>query len=414
MSDTSHRLELPFIQPSQAQKHVTHNEALQRLDALVQLSVVQLEADTPPATATEGEIHGLGADPSGAWAGHAGMLAIRGGTAWQFLAPQEGWRAWDENSGDLHVFTDGAWQRALPALEDLPGLGIGTSSDAANKLAVAAPASLFTHAGDSHRMKINKSAEAETASLLFQSGWTGHAEVGLAGETALTVKTSADGNSWYTALRLDPAAQEISFAPGGTVRARLTDAALELNAPVTGGAVQAEATDATAGRLMAVGAFGWGTEAAQVPGDDIDDIATAGSYRLSATVIGNSPGLAPLSPAEGSPLLQLQSDGANAAQLLVAQPSGAGHIRTRSSGTWQEWRGLYDTHNVVGVVSQSGGQPAGAVIERGENANGEYIRLADGTQIATNANSPITTAPAAFAGAITKIDNDKLWLGRWF
>jgi hypothetical protein len=37
MPDTSHALSLPLIQPSQAQKHVTHNEALRILDAVVQL-----------------------------------------------------------------------------------------------------------------------------------------------------------------------------------------------------------------------------------------------------------------------------------------------------------------------------------------------------------------------------------------
>ena len=36
---------------------------------------------------------------------------------------------------------------------------------------------------------------------------------------------------------------------------------------------------------------------------------------------------------------------------------------------------------LVGTVSQSGGVPTGAIIERGSNANGEYVRYADGTQI---------------------------------
>lgn len=36
---------------------------------------------------------------------------------------------------------------------------------------------------------------------------------------------------------------------------------------------------------------------------------------------------------------------------------------------------------IVGTVSQSGGVPTGAIIERGSNANGEYVRYADGTQI---------------------------------
>jgi len=75
---------------------------------------------------------------------------------------------------------------------------------------------------------------------------------------------------------------------------------------------------------------------------------------------------------------------------------------------------IYHTGNVIGTVSQSGGVPTGAIIERGSNANGEYVRLADGTQIATNSNNSITTSPATFIGTITKVDNDKLWIGRWY
>lgn len=37
--------------------------------------------------------------------------------------------------------------------------------------------------------------------------------------------------------------------------------------------------------------------------------------------------------------------------------------------------------NILGTVSQAGGVPTGALIERGSNANGEYVRFADGTQI---------------------------------
>lgn len=40
---------------------------------------------------------------------------------------------------------------------------------------------------------------------------------------------------------------------------------------------------------------------------------------------------------------------------------------------------LYGRDNVIGTVSQSGGEPTGAVIERGSNANGEYVIFADGT-----------------------------------
>lgn len=62
----------------------------------------------------------------------------------------------------------------------------------------------------------------------------------------------------------------------------------------------------------------------------------------------------------------------------------------------------YTRGNIVGTVSQSSGTPTGAIIEKGSNANGEYVRFADGTQIctftvSTSASAAVTkTLPAAF------------------
>ena len=50
MSDQSTILSLPHILPSQAQKHVTHNEALRLLDVMVQLAVTQRTLAAPPAS----------------------------------------------------------------------------------------------------------------------------------------------------------------------------------------------------------------------------------------------------------------------------------------------------------------------------------------------------------------------------
>lgn len=52
--------------------------------------------------------------------------------------------------------------------------------------------------------------------------------------------------------------------------------------------------------------------------------------------------------------------------------------RTRLS-TWGAWQ--LTTLPILGTVSQASGVPTGAIIERGSNANGEYVRFADGTQI---------------------------------
>ena len=42
---------------------------------------------------------------------------------------------------------------------------------------------------------------------------------------------------------------------------------------------------------------------------------------------------------------------------------------------------IYNQSNILGTVSQSGGAPTGAIIERGSNANGEFVKYADGTMI---------------------------------
>lgn len=41
----------------------------------------------------------------------------------------------------------------------------------------------------------------------------------------------------------------------------------------------------------------------------------------------------------------------------------------------------YKKNNILGSVSQAGGVPTGGVIERGSNANGDYVKYADGTMI---------------------------------
>jgi hypothetical protein len=55
MSDATIHLLLPYILAAQAQKHVTHNEALRILDGLVQLSVLDRDLTAPPAGPADGD-----------------------------------------------------------------------------------------------------------------------------------------------------------------------------------------------------------------------------------------------------------------------------------------------------------------------------------------------------------------------
>ncbi len=222
MPDTSARLSLPYLLPAQAQKHVTHNEALARLDLLVQLAVEGFGVDTPPAVPGDGLVWALGFAASDAWAGQeAGTLATWTGTAWLFVAPQEGWLALDKTDGALWRWTGTDWARtAAPDLDNVSGVGVNTAHDSVNRLAVSSEASLLTHDGAGHQLKINKATSGDTASLLFQTGWSGRAEMGTAGDDSFAIKTSADGSAWTTAIAFDPAT---GLADGAAVQQSATD-----------------------------------------------------------------------------------------------------------------------------------------------------------------------------------------------
>jgi len=76
MSDLSPNLSLPYLAPAQAQKHVTHNEALGLLDAVVQLAVQSRSQTEPPADPAPGARYIVPPGATGAWSGQEGMLAL--------------------------------------------------------------------------------------------------------------------------------------------------------------------------------------------------------------------------------------------------------------------------------------------------------------------------------------------------
>lgn len=110
MSDSTTHLLLPFILAAQAQKHVTHNEALRILDAVVQLSVLDRHLAAPPSAPAEGDRYIVPAGATGAWAGWDFNVAAWLDGAWLRLVPRRGWLAWVEDEALLMVWTGSAWE----------------------------------------------------------------------------------------------------------------------------------------------------------------------------------------------------------------------------------------------------------------------------------------------------------------
>lgn len=172
-----------------------------------------------------------------------------------------------------------------------------------------------------------------------------------------------------------------------------------------------------AGNVMEVGAFGLGSGEGAVAVSDFDTILT---NSVGATIFIRSTYKPDNSPTIGynyfAGVFRSIYTGYYVYEVRAAAPQDSSFTWRRyySGGTWGNWVREYGSENIVGTVSQSGGVPTGAIIERGSNANGRYWKMAGGQLICDNRNNTITTNPVTFVGDVTSIDGDKLRVGMWF
>ena len=174
-------------------------------------------------------------------------------------------------------------------------------------------------------------------------------------DTALPGMRSWSGSAWVTLPAATAAA--ISNTPAGSIAATTVQAALnELDS-----------------EKVATTVF--------LPsGVDLGTVVTSGFYRMSA--VSNGPVVSvdygQLIVSRGADTITQIAIGFNHGRMFTrsGDPSSVG-----GGGAFSPWREVYTSASILGTVSQSAGVPTGAVIERGSNANGEYVRFADGTQI---------------------------------
>ncbi len=217
MAPQTTRLQLPLIAASQAQKHVTFNETMRGLDALVFLNVEGRDVVQPPTSPSEGARYITAANSTGAWSGHGKQIAIWQDGAWLFYLPQRGWIASIGASTELSIFDGAAWRTTT---QNMTELGVGALPTTANPIIlrvnnILATARSVADGGDGTlRMKLNRDSVADTASIIFQTGYSGAAEMGLSGTAGFGLKTSADGTTWRQSLSVDPATGAVLFPSG--------------------------------------------------------------------------------------------------------------------------------------------------------------------------------------------------------
>ena len=103
------RHRLPLLATAQAQKEITHNEALLAIDRRLQIAVATHGRNAPPAAPITGECHIVGALPVGAWAGQSDSIAMHDGFGWQFTVPMRGFVVYVGDAAVLAVY-DAGWQ----------------------------------------------------------------------------------------------------------------------------------------------------------------------------------------------------------------------------------------------------------------------------------------------------------------
>ncbi len=127
---------------------------------------------------------------------------------------------------------------------------------------------------------------------------------------------------------------------------------------------------------------------------DLNTIAYAGTYRFDITTAN-----IPFDYGTVSVAVRGVSE---QTQIAVSANTRKVAVRNRTSGTWSSWDYVYTRNTILGTVSQTSGVPTGAIIERGSNANGSYVKFADGTMICY---LQATTSTFAASGGVLFVSN---------
>jgi hypothetical protein len=201
-----------------------------------------------------------------------------------------------------------------------------------------------------------------------------------------------------------PAPNQLAGVSGGVLGWLLSSAGLQITGPVFGNAVTQTAQDSTLGRLLKVGDGGINLVGSVNYLADVDSGAIPqGLWQTD----GGGPGTLGTFPAGQNRYGHLLNFRVATNEVWQVFKSIVGRrifSRARTSGAWSAWEEIYHAGSVLGTVAQSGGVPTGRVIERGTNANGEYVRFADGTQICTRTNLSAANASTALGAVFRSAD----------
>jgi hypothetical protein len=109
MADVTARLAMPLLAAGQAQKEITHNEAMTVVDGLLHGAIESRSLAAPPGSPVAGQLWLVAASPSGAWTGQAGRLALWTAGGWRYVAPVAGQLLWSRADSIFGWFDGSVW-----------------------------------------------------------------------------------------------------------------------------------------------------------------------------------------------------------------------------------------------------------------------------------------------------------------
>jgi len=199
-------LGLPELESAQNQKYLTVNSAVNRLDVLVNLTVFNRTVTAPPGSPSAGHRYIVASPATGAFAGQENNIAAFIGSNWIFFTPSEGWRAYDQGANEFIIFNGTSWVvngLSSGALSDgsVTLLGVAATPDATNRLSVTSPGVLFNRETDDFTLTMNKQAAGDDLQLILQTNFSTRALIGLLATDDLAFRVSANGSTFYNALK---------------------------------------------------------------------------------------------------------------------------------------------------------------------------------------------------------------------
>jgi hypothetical protein len=221
-------LQLPLLAPAQAQKHVTHNEALLTLDVLCQASVISRSFNSPPENPVAGDRYlvcqSTNLDQNNhPWNGKTNALALWRDSSWHYFYPQFGWLIFVQSEQQFVFWNGQNWENlnsSSKIMNNIKELGVGTSADSANKIALKTNRILSTAlseeeggAGDLE-CAFNKSSHSKKISFLFQEDYEDRIRIVFDENGYLVLSISPDGLIWNIALSINPKSGKVHFPQG--------------------------------------------------------------------------------------------------------------------------------------------------------------------------------------------------------